>query len=184
MECGEEAELIEEIENDKTLPLPVFHFKFSVDRALRFSDMENSVVTDYYHRNEVFSIPGHQKIRRTLSFRGYERGHFRVENVTVLVRDFFMSRLFAQSGREDVGIYVFPKKLDTEKIPSTIAKFGNTSSVSVPLTIVSELKGKLEGQKELLLTAFGVGMTWATGIVPFVDCKISDIVEVEHGQAI
>ncbi len=118
MECGEEAELIEEIENDKTLPLPVFHFKFSVDRALRFSDMENSVVTDYYHRNEVFSIPGHQKIRRTLSFRGYERGHFRVENVTVLVRDFFMSRLFAQSGREDVGIYVFPKKLDTEKITS------------------------------------------------------------------
>ena len=44
-------------------------------------------------------------------------------------------------------------KLDTEKIPSTIAKFGNTSSVSVPLTIVSELKGKLEGEKTLLLSA-------------------------------
>jgi 3-oxoacyl-[acyl-carrier-protein] synthase-3 len=49
---------------------------------------------------------------------------------------------------------------------------------------VSELQGKLEGKKELLLTAFGVGMTWATGVVPFVDCKISDIVEVEHGQAV
>jgi len=36
----------------------------------------------------------------------------------------------------------------------------------------------------LLLSAFGVGMTWATGIVPFVDCKISDIVEVEHGKAV
>ena len=84
-----------------------------------------------------------------------------------------------------INSYIAKKmKLDTEKIPSTIAKFGNTSSVSVPLTIVSELKGKLEGQKELLLTAFGVGMTWATGIVPFVDCKISDIVEVEHGQAV
>jgi len=56
--------------------------------------------------------------------------------------------------------------------------------VSVPLTIVSELQGKLEGQKELLLTAFGVGMTWATGIIPFVDCRISDIIEVEHGQAV
>jgi len=84
-----------------------------------------------------------------------------------------------------INSYIAKKmKLDTEKIPSTIAKFGNTSSVSVPLTIVSELKGKLEGQKELLLTAFGVGMTWATGIVPFVDCKISDVVEVEHGQAV
>jgi 3-oxoacyl-[acyl-carrier-protein] synthase-3 len=84
-----------------------------------------------------------------------------------------------------INSYIAKKmKLNTEKIPSTFAKFGNTSSVSVPLTIVSELQGKLDGKKELLLTAFGVGMTWATGIVPFVDCKISDIVEVEHGQAI
>ena len=63
-------------------------------------------------------------------------------------------------------------------------KRGRTSSVSVPLTIVSELQGKLDGNKQVLLSAFGVGMTWATGIVPFVDCKISDIVEVENGQAV
>lgn len=75
-------------------------------------------------------------------------------------------------------------KLDVTKIPHTIEKFGNTSSVSVPLTIVSELKGKLDGEKKLLLSAFGVGMTWATGIVPFVDTKISDIVEVENGQPV
>ena len=84
-----------------------------------------------------------------------------------------------------INSYIAKKmKLDTEKIPSTIAKFGNTSSVSVPLTIVSELKGKLDGKKELLLSAFGVGMTWATGVVPFVDCKISEIVEVENGKAV
>lgn len=69
-------------------------------------------------------------------------------------------------------------KLDVSKMPSTIAKYGNTSSVSVPLTIVSELQEKLKGDKMLLLSAFGVGMTWATAIIPFVDCKISDIVEV------
>ncbi len=84
-----------------------------------------------------------------------------------------------------INRYIMKKmKLDENKIPSTIAKFGNTSSVSVPLTIVSELQNKLEGNKEVLLSAFGVGMTWATGIVPFVDCKISNIVEVENGQAI
>lgn len=69
-------------------------------------------------------------------------------------------------------------KLDTAKIPSTIAKYGNTSSVSVPLTIVDQLKGKLNGKKHLMLSAFGVGMTWATAFVPFIDCQISDIVEV------
>lgn len=75
-------------------------------------------------------------------------------------------------------------KLDVNKIPHTIEKYGNTSSVSVPLTIVSELKDKLKGEKKLLLSAFGVGMTWASGIVPFVDTKISDIVEVENGQPV
>ena len=78
-----------------------------------------------------------------------------------------------------INSYIAKKmKLDNEKIPSTIAKYGNTSSVSVPLTIVSELRNKLVGNKELLLSAFGVGMSWATAIVPFVDCKISEIVEV------
>lgn len=84
-----------------------------------------------------------------------------------------------------INSYIAKKmKLAPERIPSTIAKFGNTSSVSVPLTIVSELKDRLSGHKDLLLSAFGVGMTWATGMVSFVDCKISDIVEVEHGRAV
>lgn len=78
-----------------------------------------------------------------------------------------------------INSYIAKKmKLDVSRIPSTIDKYGNTSSVSVPLTIVSELKDKLNGNKELLLSAFGVGLTWATGIVPFVDCRISEIVEV------
>jgi len=84
-----------------------------------------------------------------------------------------------------INSYIMKKmKMNAEKIPLTIAKFGNTSSVSVPLTIVSELQDKLDGKKELLLSAFGVGMTWATGVVPFVDCKISDIIEVEHGHTV
>ena len=69
-------------------------------------------------------------------------------------------------------------KLDTNKIPFTIAKYGNTSSVSVPLTIVSELKDKLKEKKTLLLSAFGVGMSWSTAIINVENCKISDIVEV------
>ena len=69
-------------------------------------------------------------------------------------------------------------KLDKSKIPSTIQKYGNTSSVSVPLTIVSELKNELKGKHLLMLSAFGVGLSWGTALVPFVDCRISDIVEI------
>lgn len=69
-------------------------------------------------------------------------------------------------------------KLDLTRTPSNIEKFGNTSSVSVPLTIISELKDKLHGDKSVLLSAFGVGMTWATGIINLNNCKISELVEI------
>jgi 3-oxoacyl-[acyl-carrier-protein] synthase-3 len=66
-------------------------------------------------------------------------------------------------------------KLDPEKVPSTISKFGNTSSVSIPLTIVSELQGKLDNRR-VLMSGFGVGMTWASCIVNTGLCRISDLV--------
>jgi 3-oxoacyl-[acyl-carrier-protein] synthase-3 len=67
-------------------------------------------------------------------------------------------------------------KLDSEKVPSTIKKYGNTSSVSIPLTMVSELKGKLD-KKRVLMSGFGVGMTWASCIIDIGICRISEIVE-------
>lgn len=84
-----------------------------------------------------------------------------------------------------INSYIAKKmKLDVNKIPHTIEKFGNTSSVSAPLTIVSELRGKLDGSKTLMLSAFGVGMTWASAIASFVNTKISEIVEVCEGQPV
>jgi 3-oxoacyl-[acyl-carrier-protein] synthase-3 len=69
-------------------------------------------------------------------------------------------------------------KLPQNKIPTTIEKYGNTSSVSIPLTIVSELKEKLTARKKILLSGFGVGLTWGTAIITLNECLISDIVEI------
>lgn len=68
-------------------------------------------------------------------------------------------------------------KLPKEKVPTTIHKFGNTSSVSIPLTMVSELQGKLD-DKKLLFSGFGVGMTWASCVINAKDLFVSDLVEV------
>ena len=69
-------------------------------------------------------------------------------------------------------------KLEKDKVPSCLAHFGNTSSVSIPLTIVSQLQNKLQGQKKLMLCGFGVGMSWATAQINVADCVISDLVEI------
>ncbi|WP_163381074.1 3-oxoacyl-ACP synthase III family protein [Cyclobacterium sp. SYSU L10401] len=69
-------------------------------------------------------------------------------------------------------------KLPKEKVPSCIRDFGNTSSVSIPLTIVTQLKEELRAPKKLLLCGFGVGMSWATAVMDFRECHISELVEV------
>lgn len=97
----------------------------------------------------------------------------------------------ADANLEDFDYYIFHQankfmndylikklKLDVKKVPSTIDKYGNTSSVSIPITIVDQLKDKVEGKKELFLCGFGVGMSWATACIPVNDMKISEIVEV------
>jgi 3-oxoacyl-[acyl-carrier-protein] synthase-3 len=69
-------------------------------------------------------------------------------------------------------------KLDIAKVPSSIHKYGNTSSVSIPITIVDKLKDQLNTPKKILLCGFGVGMSWATAVLATKHIKISDIVEV------
>jgi len=54
-------------------------------------------------------------------------------------------------------------KLDKEKVPYTIRQYGNTSSASIPLTIVSELREKITSCKvNLFSCGFGVGLSWGS----------------------
>jgi 3-oxoacyl-[acyl-carrier-protein] synthase-3 len=68
-------------------------------------------------------------------------------------------------------------KLDKEKVPQSISKYGNTSSVTIPLTIVDQLKGNIIN-KNMLLSGFGVGMSWASAIINVENCHVSNVVEV------
>lgn len=89
--------------------------------------------------------------------------------------DYFV---FHQANSYINGFLSSKLKLPENKVPATINKFGNTSSVSIPLTIVSELRNKLSGSKRLLLSGFGVGLSWGTSILNLEDCHLSEIVEV------
>lgn len=69
-------------------------------------------------------------------------------------------------------------KVDKSKWPYSIHKYGNTSSASIPLTIVSELAEKARtGNIKYLLNGFGVGLSWGSVIVE-TDCIVCpDVIE-------
>lgn len=85
--------------------------------------------------------------------------------------------VFHQSNRFMTDFFVKKLKIDDAKVPYCIDRFGNTSSASVPLTIVSELREKLMKPSSVVMCGFGAGLSWATAKVPFKDCHISGLVE-------
>ena len=68
-------------------------------------------------------------------------------------------------------------KFDKAKTPYSIRKYGNTSSASIPLTIVSELYEAYPERKNVILSGFGAGLSWGSVLLNLEECKISKITE-------
>jgi len=86
--------------------------------------------------------------------------------------------LFHQANSYMNGYLAKKLKLSPEKVPSCIEKFGNTSSVSIPLTMASQMKETLPNAQTLLLSGFGVGMSWATCVLNSPGMYVSSLVEI------
>ncbi len=85
--------------------------------------------------------------------------------------------VFHQSNRFMTDFFTKKLKIPESKVPYCIGRFGNTSSASVPLTIVSELQDRLAGKKNVVMCGFGAGLSWGTAWVSFNGCNISPLVE-------
>ena len=68
-------------------------------------------------------------------------------------------------------------KFDKAKTPYSIRKYGNTSSASIPLTIVSELHDAYPERKNVILSGFGAELSWGSVLLNLEQCKISQISE-------
>lgn len=71
-------------------------------------------------------------------------------------------------------------KLSEEKVPYCMQKFGNTSSASIPLTIVTQIADVTRNSSlHFLACGFGVGLSWATVLFDIKSIVVSELVEVE-----
>lgn len=86
--------------------------------------------------------------------------------------------VFHQANMKMNNLIAKKLKLDEEKVPSCMYRFGNTSSASIPLTIVTQLKGKIEERPtKFICCGFGVGLSWGTVAFATDQIVISDLVE-------
>jgi len=85
--------------------------------------------------------------------------------------------VFHQANRFMMDFFVKKLKTDPARVPYCINKYGNTSSASIPLTIASELCGRLDGDHNVVLSAFGAGLSWGSAIMAMHDCNVSPVIE-------
>jgi|SRR5699024_197514 len=70
-------------------------------------------------------------------------------------------------------------KLSAEKVPYSLEKFGNTSSASIPLTMVTHLSKQLQTPTNLLLSGFGVGLSWGNLLIESEKIHCLPLIEVD-----
>ena len=94
--------------------------------------------------------------------------------------------------KEDISYYIFHQanlfmnekirtklKIVPEKVLYSLSDYGNTSSASIPLTMVTRLGSELNGgSKKYLACAFGVGLSWASVIFEGSGIKCPGIIEI------
>lgn len=85
--------------------------------------------------------------------------------------------VFHQANKFMTDFFAKRLKFDMNKVPYCIQKYGNTSSTSVPLTIVSELHDKVKDGDRVVMCGFGAGLSWGTARVVFNKCKISPVID-------
>jgi 3-oxoacyl-[acyl-carrier-protein] synthase-3 len=88
--------------------------------------------------------------------------------------DYFV---FHQANKFMIDFIVKKLKINTAKVPFCIDRFGNTSSSSIPLTIVSELENKIWNDPKIILCGFGAGLSWGTVYTELESCAISSLIE-------
>ncbi|MCX6198690.1 MAG: ketoacyl-ACP synthase III [Bacteroidetes bacterium] len=70
-------------------------------------------------------------------------------------------------------------KVEPEKVPYSLYDFGNTSSATVPLTMLVKLREQLVSQKlNLLLSGFGVGLSWGSCYLETEKIICSELIEI------
>ncbi len=113
---SEKTHLAEVIVNNKLLVIPTLEIDFNMNRNLRFTDSENSMVSDKLYRRDVFSVGSKKKITRSLELLCVKRGYFTIGNVGLMANDLFMAKKYVASFAQSEEFYVYPRRIDSNRI--------------------------------------------------------------------
>lgn len=114
--AGNQAQMTEQIENRKKLMLPVLEVAFHMDRRLTFHDSENTNVSDFVYKRDIFALLGNQRVIRKLTLDCTKRGYYRVDQSYLTSYSMLHKRRFSVECPADTELYVYAARTDVSDI--------------------------------------------------------------------
>lgn len=99
---------------------------------------------------------------------------------------------YASYEKENINYYLFHQanlymnekirkkiKIEQGKVPYSLKKFGNTSSATIPLTMVTQMQQQLQNEKlNIVACGFGVGLSWGSALIETNKIICSNLIEI------
>lgn len=114
--AGDQAEMTEQIENRKRLVLPVLEVAFHVDKKLAFHDCENTSVSDFTYKRDIFALLGNQRVTRKLTLNCTHRGYYRIDKSYLTAFSMLHRRRFSMEFPADTELYVYAARTNVSNI--------------------------------------------------------------------
>lgn len=150
--------------------------------------VRNPLCDRSYFEEEI--ADGIVRSRRNVALEGIDVFNFSLREVAPNIKtmleyagesiddyDYFVlhqgNKLMNNSIRKKLGV-------DEEKVPYSLKEYGNTSSASIPLTIVDQLSESLtRSSAKIIVSGFGVGLSWGSANLFLNNIKCPKVITYE-----
>lgn len=114
--AGESVRLKEIIENRKRMPVSPLEVRFRVKKGLIFESMENTSVSDYVYKRDIYALLGRQRITRSLPILCQKRGIYGIEDVSMVAYPIMLNKAYRKELQTETQIYVYAKRTNVADI--------------------------------------------------------------------
>jgi uncharacterized protein (DUF58 family) len=114
--AGECASIKEKIENHKRMPVSPLEVRFRIRKGIQFQDTDNTSVSDFVYKRDIYALLGRQRITRTLQMECQKRGLYAIEDVSMVTYSLLHEDTYRKNIDTDESIYVYAKRTNVDDV--------------------------------------------------------------------
>lgn len=109
---GDELRLVEEMHNNKTLPIPWINAEIFSSKWLEYAGTKSVISQDYRYVTSSYYLTPHQKVTRSWKLKCTKRGVFDITDVSLVSGGIFGGGRHAVHVKMNSRLTVYPKPID------------------------------------------------------------------------